>query len=122
METVGLSEQQQRRLRVCENHRIRRIAGVKRVERRRTKDLREERTKACIVGTIGWTHGLNERRERLPNRSETKQQEGCRKRGRPQLRWEECVKRDLRKAEEKRREGQRQGPMEIDNKSSRTAE
>ena len=38
--------------------------------------------------------------ERLPKRSETKKQEGCRKRGRPQLRWDDCVKRDLRKAEE----------------------
>ena len=39
--------------------------------------------------------------ERLLNRSDTKKQEGCRKRGRPHLRLEDCVKRDLRKAEEK---------------------
>ena len=38
--------------------------------------------------------------DKLPKRSETKKQEGSRKRGRPQLRWEDCVKRDLRKAEE----------------------
>ena len=37
---------------------------------------------------------------KLPKRSETKTHDGCRKRGRPQLRWEDCVKRDLRKAEE----------------------
>ena len=40
--------------------------------------------------------------ERIPKRSETRKQEGSRKRGRPQLRWEDCVKRDLRKAEEKK--------------------
>ena len=39
--------------------------------------------------------------ERLPKRSsETNKQQDCRKRGRPQLRWEDSVKRDLRKAEE----------------------
>ncbi len=38
--------------------------------------------------------------ERLPKRSETKKQDGCRKRGSPQLRWEDCVKRDRRKADE----------------------
>ena len=38
--------------------------------------------------------------DRLPKRSETKHQEGLRKRGRTQLRWKDRVKRDLRKAEE----------------------
>ena len=41
--------------------------------------------------------------EKLPKRSETMKHDGCRKRGRPQLRWEDCVKRDLRKAEEEER-------------------
>ena len=31
--------------------------------------------------------------ERLLKRSETKKQEGCRKRGKPQLGWEDCVER-----------------------------
>ena len=38
--------------------------------------------------------------ERLPKISETKKPEGCRKRGRPQLRLVDFVKRDPRKAEE----------------------
>ena len=70
------------------------------------KYLREEvGTKACIVGKIvrsrmKWAgHMVRMKDERLPKRSETNKQ-GCRKRGRPQLRWEDCVKRDLRKAEE----------------------
>ena len=48
---------------------------------------------------MGRTRGQNEDK-RLPQISEIKKQEGCRKRGRPQLIWEDCVKRDLRKAEE----------------------
>ena len=92
LETLALSELHQHKLQVCENNWIRRIAGVRRVERRRMKDLREEvGTKACMVRM---------KDEKLPKRSETIKHDGCRKRGRPQLRWEDCVKRDLRKAEE----------------------
>ena len=38
--------------------------------------------------------------DKLPKNAETKRQEGSRKRGRPQLRREDCVKRDLRKVNE----------------------
>ena len=69
LETSALPELHQHKLQVCENDWIRRIAGVKIVERRIMKHLREEvGTKACIVGKIesdemGWTHGQNERQE-----------------------------------------------------------
>ena len=107
LETLALSELHQHKLQICENNWIRRIAGVRRVERRRMKDLREEvGTKACKVGKIvksrmKWAgHMVRMKDEKLPKRSETMKHDGCRKRGRPQLRWEDCVKRDLRKAEE----------------------
>ena len=44
-------------------------------------------------------HMVRMKDERLPKISEAKKKEGCRKRESPQLEWEECVKRDLRKAE-----------------------
>ena len=60
------------------------------------KDLREEvGTKACTVGKIvksriKWAgHIIKMKDERLLKRSDTKKQEGCRKRARPQLRWED---------------------------------
>ena len=70
------------------------------------KDLREEvGTKACIVCKIvksrmKWAgqNGHNED-EKLPKISETNKHDACRKRGRPQLRWEDCVRRDMRKVE-----------------------
>ena len=71
------------------------------------KDLREEvGTKACTVGKIvksrmEWAgYMVIMKDEKLPKRTETMKHDGCRKRGRPQLRWEDSVKRDLRKAEE----------------------
>ena len=107
LETLALSELHQHKRQVCENNWIRKIAGVRIMERRRMKDLREEvGTKACIVGKIvksrmKWAgHMVRMNDDKLPKRAETKRQEGSRKRGRPQLRWEDCVKRDLRKAEE----------------------
>ena len=107
LETLALSELHQHKLQVCETNWIRKIAGVRRAERRRMKDLREEvGSKACIVGKIvksrmKWAgHMVRMNDDKLPKRAETKRQEGSRKRGRPQLRWEDCVKRDLRKAKE----------------------
>ena len=44
-------------------------------------------------------HVVRMKDEILHKRSETKEQEVAGKRGRPQLRWEDCVKRDLRKVE-----------------------
>ena len=108
LETLALSELHQYKLQVCENNWIRRIAGVRRVERRKMKDLREEvGTKACIVGKIvkspmKWA-GYNMVRmkdKKLQKRADTKKHDGCRKGGRPQQRWEDCVRRYLRKAEE----------------------
>ena len=53
LETLALSELHQHKLQVCENNWIRKIArGVRRVERRRMKDLRKVGTKACIIGKI----------------------------------------------------------------------
>ena len=45
-------------------------------------------------------HMVRMKDDTLPKRSVTKKQEGVRGRGRPQLRSEDCVKRDLIKAEE----------------------
>ena len=107
VETLPLFELHQHKLQVCENNWIRRIAGVRRVERRIMKYMREEvGAKACIVGKIvksrvKWAgHMVRMKYDKSPNRSETKKQEGSKTRGRPQLRWEDCVKRDPRKAEE----------------------
>ena len=54
-----------------------------------------------VKSRIKWSgHIVRMKDERLQKRCERKKQEGCRERGRPQLRWEDCVKRDLRKTEE----------------------
>ncbi len=53
LDRLALSELHQHKLQVYENNWIMRIAGVRRVERWRMKDLREEvGTKACIDGKI----------------------------------------------------------------------
>lgn len=39
---MAMTEKQQERVQVCENNRMRRIAGMKRIDRTRTEDPREE--------------------------------------------------------------------------------
>ena len=61
--------------------------------------------------------------DKLPKRAETKKQEGSRKRRRSQLRWEDYVKRDLRKAgEEENMREKANKPMEANYESSRTSQ
>ena len=53
LETLPLSEKHQHRLQVCENNWVRRIAGVKRVDRRRMDEPREEvGIPKCLMGRL----------------------------------------------------------------------
>ena len=51
---------------------------------------------------MGWTHGQNEIRY-ITEKLRDKEARRFQKRGRPHLRLEDCVKRNLRKAEEEER-------------------
>ena len=80
---------------------MRRIAGVKRIYKRRMEELREEVgvkesfTSKLVRSQLRWA-GHVERMEgvRLTKRADALGVED-RRRGRPRLRWEDCVKRDL---------------------------
>ena len=129
LETLALSELHQHKLQVCENNWIRNIAGVRRVERRGMKDLREEvGTKACMVGKIvksrvKWAgHMVRMKDDKLSKRAETKKQEGSRKRARPQLRLYEDRSEKGRGLIKMERKGHQQGPMEPNYESSRTSQ
>ena len=119
-ETLALTELQQQRLQVCENNWVRKIARVTRADRRRMVELRDETGSAEELDretgqeqiTVGWT-----RRKmvdyRLPRRAAELREHGRRRRGRPILRWEDCVKRDVKKTGEegdwKKKTGDRGG-------------
>ena len=106
LETLPVSEKHQHRLQVCENNWVRRIATVKRVDRRRMDELREEVGKhKCLMGRLmksrlklaGHVERMNE--DRLPSMAYVHQERGKRKRGRPRMRWRDCIEGDMRKAE-----------------------
>ena len=94
LDTLPVSEKHQHRLQVCENNWVRRIAGVKRVDRRRMDELREEvGIQTCLMRRLvksrikwaGHVERMNE--DRLPMMAYVHQKRGKRKRGRPCMRW-----------------------------------
>ena len=106
-ETLALTELQQQRLQVCENNWVRKIARVTRADRRRMVALREETgvqrslTERLVRSRLQWAgHVERMADDRLPKRAAELCEQGRRRRGRPSLRWEDCVKRDVRKAVE----------------------
>ena len=106
-ETLALTELQQQRLQVCENNWVRKIARVTRPDRRRMVELREETgvqrslTERLVRSRLQWAgHVERMADDRLPKRAAELREQGRRRRGRPRLRWEDCVKRDVRKAGE----------------------
>ena len=106
-ETLALTELQQQRLQVCENNWVRKIARATRADRRRMVELREETgvqrslTDRLVRSRLQWAgHVERMADDRLPKRAAELCEQGRRRRGRPRLRWEDCVKRDVRKAGE----------------------
>ena len=106
LETLPLTEKHQHRLKVCENNWVRRIAGVKRVDRRRMDELREEvGIQKCLMGRLvksrmKWAgHVERMKEDRLPRMAYVHQERGKGKRGRPRMRWRDCIERDTRNAE-----------------------
>ena len=106
-ETLALTELQQQRLQVCENNWVRKIARVTRADRRRMVELREEMgvqrslTERLVRSRLQCAgHVERMADDRLPKRAAELCEQGRKRRGRPSLRWEDCVKRDVRKAGE----------------------
>ena len=106
LETLPVTEKHQHRLQVCENNWVRRIAGVKRVDRMRMDELREEvGIQKCLMGRLvksrmKWAgHVERMKEDRLPRMAYVYQERGKRKRGRPRMRWRDCIERDMRNAE-----------------------
>ena len=93
-----MTEQQQQKLHVCENNWVRRITRTKRVDIRRTNDMRKEIGMQCSLTGIltrsrmRWAgHLVRMDASKLAKRAEVEKHQGRRKRGRPQLRWEDCM-------------------------------
>ena len=106
-ETLALTELQQQRLQVCENNWVRKIARVTRADRRRMVELREESgvqrslTERLARSRLQWAgHVERMADDRLPKRAAELREQGRRRRGRPRLRWEAVLKRDVKKTRE----------------------
>ena len=76
--------------------------------KRRMVELREETgvqrslTERLVRSRLEWAgHVERMADDRLPKRAAELREQGRRRRGRPRLRWEDCVKRDVRNARDR---------------------
>ena len=90
---------------MCENNWVRKIARVTRADKRRMVELREETgvqrslTERLVRSRLQWTGHVDRMADdTLPRTAAELREQGRRRRGRPRLRWKDCVKRDVRKA------------------------
>ena len=97
LKTVALTEQQWEKLQVCETSWVRRITKTKMVARRRMNDLRKEIGLQSSLGNQRW-EGHVERIQagKFEKIAEAQKYQECRIRGRLQLRWEVCIRRDMK--------------------------
>ena len=98
---------------------------------RRRYDCRRFLLFSCIVGKIvqsqiKWAgHMVRMKDDKLPERAETKKQEGSRKRGRPRLRMGRMCEEGSEKGRgggKVERKGPQQGPMEANYENIRTSQ
>ena len=82
---------------MCEN----RADGKRMAELRKGTGVQRSLTERLMRSRLQWAgHVERMADERLPKRAAELREQGRRRRGRPRLRWEDCVKRDVKKAGE----------------------
>ena len=89
LETLAMTEKQQKKLQVCKNNWMRRIAGVKQINKRRNEELKEEvgvrenLTRKLARNRLKWAGHMGRMEgERLGKRADALRVEGRRRRGR----------------------------------------
>ena len=102
--TLALTERQEEKMQTAENKWVRRICKVKQEDRRKMKEFREEvgmkkHLKMKVVGSsMRWAaHVQRMSEDRLSKRAWKAEEGGRRRRGRPKLRWKDCVKETLKR-------------------------
>ena len=96
-----------------ENNWVRRTTGTKRADRRRRKEVGMQcsLTGRLLRSRMRWAgHLVRMDASKLANIAEVENHQGRRKRELPQLRWEDCVRRDMERSGEDER--WREGPAD----------
>ena len=104
---LAQTELQQQRLQLCENNWVRKIARVTRADRRIIIESREEAgvprslKERLVRSRLQWAGHVERMADDRPSkRAPELREQGRRRRGRPRLTCEDCVKRDVKKAGE----------------------